>query len=403
MKNVTYRLFFLLYISIEIVFAQSPKEQLALANSVELISENFYEEIDFELKAGYIIIPIQIEEKTYHFILDTGGFNTVNSLVISEQNLPTLMEVEVGSSNQIKTITKLSKIPSLEIAGVEFNNVGVFNFDFEAAPMLNCYTDVGLLGKSVIKECVWQFDLQSQKITITDDLKKLPNLEQASKLKVKFNQIYDPFIELKVNGQKEKFLLDFGFGDFMFMRQETGIKYTEDDVITIEGEGSYGVNGPSYENSYIIHLEEIQIGEFLLENIVTLYSKPNNYNLIGSTLIKMFIVTLNFPEKELYLTPYPDYQDQLTESSFGIGLRRNVETQQVYINKIYQDFLEEEIDIQLHDEVIEVNGVNLEDLSYCDDFFYNYEIFNNSQTLELTIKRKNEQKKVKLNRVTFFK
>ncbi len=41
-------------------FSQSAKEQLAIANSVTLKSKDFYQEIKYQNKSGYFIIPVTI-------------------------------------------------------------------------------------------------------------------------------------------------------------------------------------------------------------------------------------------------------------------------------------------------------------------------------------------------------
>ena len=168
MKNILFATFFFIFcISSK---GQTVKEQLSIANSVKLVSKNFYDEIPFSDKLGYFTIQVKIDSSSYVYIFDTGGYNTVTSKIMENAKLPSLMEVEVGSSNKIKSKIKLSKIPLLQIGKAQFENVGVFNFDFSSSPVINCYTNGGLIGKSVIKEGVWQIDYKKSVIRLSDNI-----------------------------------------------------------------------------------------------------------------------------------------------------------------------------------------------------------------------------------------
>ena len=54
-----------------------------------------------------ITIQVKIDTGSYEYIFDTGGYNTVTSKIMENANLPSLMEVEVGSSNKIKSKIKI--------------------------------------------------------------------------------------------------------------------------------------------------------------------------------------------------------------------------------------------------------------------------------------------------------
>ena len=96
-------------------FGQSAKEQLEIVNSAEITSSEYYEEIPFENKFGYFTIPVRIGEKTYHYIFDTGGYNTLTSQIIADNGLPELMEVEVGSANKIKSKIIQARVRNLAL------------------------------------------------------------------------------------------------------------------------------------------------------------------------------------------------------------------------------------------------------------------------------------------------
>ena len=242
-------------------FGQSAKEQLSIANSAKLISKDFYDEVYFTDRLGYFTIQVKIDTSTYNYIFDTGGYNTVTTKIMENAKLPSIMEVEVGSSNKIKSKIKLSKIPLLQIGKVQFGEVGVFNFDFSASPVINCYTNGGLIGKSVIREAIWQIDYRKSAIRISDNLANIPNLDKSERIKIEFDKTLNPFLKLLINGKQEKFMLDFGYGGLIALTEKTASAIKSSNILTIEGEGNISANGVVKENTYVTLIENLKIGK----------------------------------------------------------------------------------------------------------------------------------------------
>ncbi|NEU08174.1 hypothetical protein GZH53_07610 [Flavihumibacter sp. R14] len=365
-------------------FGQSRKEQLEIANSASAGLTDFYEEISFTDRAGYFIIPVTIGSRTYDYIFDTGGYNTATTDILTKNQLPGLMKVSVGSSNQIKSEISLSKIPRLNVGNVPFIDVGVFNFDFDAAPIIKCYTNGGLLGKGVIKQAVWQIDYQNRIIRLADKVEKMPNLENSIKLNVELDKVFNPFIQVEIDGRKQKFMLDFGFGGFISLTEKTAGEYKFANTIETTGEGTSGANGVIKETMFLSKLQTVNIGGQSFDNQVAFFSKSNNYNLIGSELAKHFIVTLNFKERELILTPLKQIPAEPFKS-FGVDM--NMNEKEIYVSRIYKGLSAEKMGVQLNDKVISVNGVPVGTLDLCESFFRIRKVLSESESSTLELER----------------
>jgi predicted aspartyl protease len=393
MKNILFATFFFLFcISSN---GQTAKEQLSIVNSVKLVSKNFYDEIPFSDKLGFYTIQVKIDTGSYVYIFDTGGYNTVTSKIMENANLPSLMEVEVGSSNKIKSKIKLSKIPLLQIGKAQFENVGVFNFDFSSSPVINCYTDGGLIGKSVIGEGVWQIDYKKSVIRLSDNILNMPNLFNSEKIKIELDKTLNPFLKIMINGKQEKFMLDFGYGGLLSLTEKTASSLKPKNILTIEGEGVISANGAVRENTYVTLLESIIIGKSDLKNKVAYYSKSNNYNVIGSELAKYFIVTLNFKDRELILTPY----DEVESSYETFGFNINLDSSKIYVSKLFKELNAQKEGLLLFDEIIAVNGKQLNNLAaLCDRYFYVNNILRTEKEILLKIKRGSVDKEFLIER-----
>lgn len=390
---------FILFWTKSFVFGQSAKDQLSIANSAKLVSKNFYDEIPFSNKLGYFTIQVKIDTNSYEYIFDSAGYNTVTTKIMENAKLPSLMEVEVGSSNKIKSKIKLSKIPSLQIGKAEFQNVGVFNFDFSSSPVINCYTNGGLIGKSVIGEAVWQIDYKKSVIRVSDNIAKMPNLKNSEKIKIDLDKTLNPFVSLTINGKQERFLLDFAFGGLISLTEKTASSLKSKEILTIEGEGNISANGVVKEQSYITLLENLKIGKSELKNNVAYYSKSNNYNLLGSELTKYFIVTLNFKDKELILTPYNNSQNSFETFGFNI----NLDSSKIYVNKLFNGLNAEKVGLLLYDEVISINGKQLNEIGLCDRYFYINNLLSTEKEIIVQIRRGDEQKEYSLVKQIPFK
>lgn len=392
MRNKSFRIIFILFFTKSFLFAQSPKEQLSIANSAKLVTKNFYDEIHFTDKLGYFTIQIKIDNNTYEYIFDTGGYNTVTSKIMESAKLPSLMEVEVGSSNKIKSKIKLSKIPLLQIGKAQFENVGVFNFDFSSSPVINCYTNGGLIGKSVIGEAVWQIDYKKSVIRVSDNIANMPNLDNSEKIKIELDKTLNPFLKIMINGKQEKFMLDFGNGGLLSLTEKTASSLKSTNVLTIEGEGEISANGVVRENTYVTLLENLTIGKSELKNKVAYYSKSNNYNVLGSELAKYFIITLNFKDKELILTPYADIVNSYETFGFNINLDSN----KIYVSKLFNNLNAQKSGLELNDEIININNKELSDFSICDRYFNVNRILKTEKEIFLRVKRGEDRKEFRI-------
>jgi hypothetical protein len=392
MRHKKIIIIFTLLLTKSFVFGQSAKEQLSIANSAKLVSKNFYDEIPFSDKLGYFTIQVKIDTSSYEYIFDTGGYNTVTTKIMDNAKLRSLMEVEVGSSNKIKSKIKLSKVPLLQIGKAQFENVGVFNFDFSASTVINCYTNGGLIGKSVIGEAIWQIDYKKSVIRVSDNLANMPNLDNSEKIKIELDKTLNPFLKLRINGKEEKFMLDFGFGGLISLTEKTASSIKSANKLTIEGEGNVGANGVLNEKTYVNLLETLTIGKSELKNKVAYSSKSNNYNLLGSELTKFFIVTLNFKDKELILTPYADVENSFETFGFNINLDSN----KIYVNKLFNGLNAQKIGLLLNDEIINVNGKQLNEFSLCERYFYLNKILRTEKEILIQVRRGEVQKEFRI-------
>ncbi len=227
----------------------------------------------------------------------------------------------------------------------------------------------------------------------------MPNLENSEKIKIELDKTLNPFLKININGKQEKFMLDFGHGGLLSLTEQTALSLKSNNILTIEGEGNIGANGVVQEKTYVTLLETIKIGKSELKNEVAYYSKSNNYNLLGSELTKYFIVTLNFKDKELILTPFAD-----SESSFEtFGFSINLDSNKIYVSKLFNGLNAQKSGLMLNDEIINVNEKQLSEFSLCERYFHLNNILKTEKEIVLQVKRGGEQKEFRIARQNPFR
>jgi C-terminal processing protease CtpA/Prc len=187
-------------------------------------------------------------------------------------------------------------------------------------------------------------------------------------------------------------MLDFGNGELLSLTEKTASSLKSTNVLTIEGEGVISANGVVRENTYVTLLENLTIGKSELKNKVAYYSKSNNYNVLGSELAKYFIVTLNFKDKELILTPYADVINSYETFGFNINLDSN----KIYVSKIFNNLNAQNSGLALNDEIISINNKELSDFSICDRYFNVNNILKTEKEILLKVKRGEDQKEFRI-------
>lgn len=85
---------------------------------------------------------------------------------------------------------------------------------------------------------------------------------------------------------------------------------------------------------------------------------------MGSAITAHFIVTMNFKDRELLLTPYSSNGPRQKERTFGFDLNR--EGDRIYVSKLYKGSVADRSGLQLEDTVISINGERFNDQGdYC--------------------------------------
>jgi hypothetical protein len=381
--------------------AQSAKQVLEWINTVKADNTNFYYEIPFDYTNGEIVVEVTIGGRPYRYIFDSGGYNDITDEIQSRNNFPVLARETVGSSNGLKAKMNLVKVDSFKIGELVFRNVAALQMNFDGSPTIKCTIDGALIGASMIKNYVWQIDLSRKKIIVTDQLAKVPNLEQAVKIPVSFNSRLMPFIETAIDGHPQKMMVDLGSSTLFMLTEKDASTYTGGKgVIEVEGATSEGGNGVVHTTNRIIKADTVAVGPFAFINKPLVYSESSVVSLIGNPLIKNFILTLNFKDGALYLTPIPQTPLKPGWSSFGLELEYN--DGKVVVSAIFKGLAADKAGVRIGDVVTAIDWINTDFSDVCVARASIKTLLESKNGLRFTILREGEVRLIPLLREKVF-
>lgn len=382
-----------------VAHAQKPKEILRWINTARLLNKNFYEEIPFEFYHGAIVIKVSVGDSSYRYVFDTGGYTTVTDTIAAINRLKVLTTQQTGSSNLKKIMVNIVRLDSVRIGSLLFTELAAIQIGFDGAPTIQCILNGGLIGRNIINSCIWQLDYARKKIIITDQLEKLPNLSQAIRIPVTLDNKLTPYVKVRINDREENCMLDLGSSTLLSFPHAKAKPYQQQHVIDIEGAGSEGAAGTLVETRKIFPVNSLQLGSLALNNI-SAYSQTQPDILIGGELVKDYIVTLNFQNKEMYLSPLPTPGIRKGLESFGLGMEyREGKT---VVKTIYKDLPADKAGLKPGDEVTAIDDQPLGYANYCDCLDGTARLLAGKSAITLTVMRNGKPQQVPLNKEKVF-
>ena len=334
-------------------------------NTAHSDNRDFYFEIPFEYRSNEIIIQVTIGSETYDYIFDTGGYNDITDAIQKKNNFPVLTTQTVGSSNGIKSKINLVKVDSLKIGELVFKDIAALQMNFDTITTIKCTIDGALIGASIIKNFIWQIDFSRRKIIVSDQLSKMPFINQSTKLPVTFNSRLMPFVEATLDGKKQKFMFDLGSSTQFILTKKSALQYiSTKQPIEINGLSSEGANGVLVQTATVFTADSIELANIKFKKKPVLYYQAGVENIIGNPIIKNFIVTLNFKDDELYLSPIAEAN--LTDGWNSYGFRAEYKNDKILVTSLFKGLSADKAALKIDDEIISVNRQKVDCKSYCE-------------------------------------
>ena len=331
-------------------------------------SKNYYEEISFEFEKNKIIIPVEIEGKTYRFLLDTGAPNIISSEVLQAIKPEVVATIPTNDANRKKQNLDVVSLKSLKLGAVEFENTAALVYDLNGSDIFKCFGIDGFIGSNLLRQSIIQIDAKNKILKLTDKPKRLNLDKRASdKMKLVGNQS-SPYVWIKLKGKdsgRELVLIDTGMGGLYDVSRDNYDVFESKAIFNkigqSDGASSISLFGEVPVNNQIrVHLPSLVINNFEIENYITHTTKDDNSK-IGAELLNYGIMTIDFKNKRFY---FDGYSKTLDVSKPVLGFTRTFKSNTIVIGYVWDKELKTKL--QYGDEVLAVNGEELTEEKVCE-------------------------------------
>lgn len=327
---------------------------------------SFLAEIPFEYVASLPVFEVEIEGRKYRFIFDTGGYT-----VLSEALIARLKGVRKGSYIDVKdgnsTVGRVETfvLDQLEIGGLVFKDVGFAKIGFTESEWFRCLGLDGTIGPNVMKEAVWQFDLQTRRIECADRRDKLATGSDAYHVDVHTNNVYKPYVDIQMGNTLHRVGFDTGFNGFLQLKLLPGPSHL-DSFPSVEKRGgrTNAGNGTTYADTRIIYAESVLLGGCIIRDVVASMGTQYSSDLLGSQILDRYrlLIDLKGGVMLLHVLEEPHIAPECTES-FGFGLDYRVG--KVVIDYVYEPGPASNMGLTPGQEVVKINGIPPMFNNYC--------------------------------------
>ena len=359
---------FFLSLSVCLLVSFASDGQKVKFNRGRSVEKNFYAVIPYEELKSKLIIPVEIEGKTYRFLFDTGAPNLIGHALNDQIKTNEINSIQVKDANDSKRPLQVVEIPMLAIGGVFFKNSPAIVNDSSSNFLFDCLEIDGIIGSNLVRNSIVQIDTRKREIKITNNEDKLALKGMKSIDMALSKGQSSPYLWISLKGEgkaKEQVLFDTGaqgFYDLSFQSFQTlnGLKVF-DQVETANGYkglGLFGVAEPTLH--YRVLVPEISLLGATFENIVSI-STTAVKSRIGADILKYGKVTLDYKHQKFYFEPFENRVD-LSEELWGLS--PTMKESSLVVGLVWEDELAKRV--QYGDKILQINEIKVGDMELCD-------------------------------------
>lgn len=332
----------------------------------EMISKNVYHEIPYTDYKKEIFQSVQLKDKTYKFILDTGAPLVISSELQAKHKFQVLIKTPIKDSNNNSDTIFIVLVDTIKIGEIVFINIPTVVLNFKDSPIA-CENVDGLLGSNILRFLTVQFNLRKKKVILTDNQDKIDFIGNKNNtlyldgqsnafLKVEFNKTFYDTAHFD-SGMRRLYDMDSKAAKNYL------ISFGDSSVLAYKGVGSssQGVFGKGKtEQQFLLKANELNIGNSLIKNIR--FNNTNKTSRIGREILQYGTLTLDYPNKIFCFNPYPK-NEYIKKQNFGF--QPQSQDGKLLVGVVWQDTQADKLGLKSGDEITSINGKSFTNLSSC--------------------------------------
>ena len=336
-------------------------------------SGNYSAKIKFQLSENRIFLDSEIEGKTYKLLVDTYSPCLFYDLILDNITPDTLDRVNLLGKAFEKTflLPIYPKFNTIKIGSVSFIDIGAMLMKSGASNPLLKYDVDGILGSNLMKKSIWQFNFNDTLLTITNEKKRLANIE---------NSITIPFSQKPIQGSpntifiinKDTVNAEFDTGNNGFINAISPsiiAKIENGDAVPWTIKLAIPINRQdmdSIETHYYVLLDSIQIGNKMYYHIPIIAYNPKivkneSKGSIGLGFIKNYYTTIDWLSNNIYLRESEDFNLPSNKTTFGFTCE--AKNGKLLVKSIFNNSLAAREGLKIDDNIIAVDGILINSLT----------------------------------------
>lgn len=323
--------------------------------------------IPIKLMEHKILVSVKLNEskKDFNFLLDTGALTFVSQKTANELNLKKGAEMPTMKKAEYAYLTKLD---SITLGEMQIKNFVIPIMDIQTVFDSSLTVD-GFIGSDFLRFFNTTIDYENKQVILKQNRIKqdIDEGEYKVELEVPFPLRF-PTVNLKINNLVEiDGIIDTGSPFSLVLPLSFIEKFdhsTQKQLIKSKGAIAKWPSTTSDYN-YLLRIQNLKLGEFEITNFPILFAElPKQFNtaLIGKSFLDQFLLTINYPEKEMILDPRENCNFETNVFSTGLALRKS-EDNKTYVKGFWEGSPADKNSIQVNDEIVKINNKNTSELS----------------------------------------
>ena len=316
----------LFYIIFTVTFLPSYGQEKNVEKSARLITKFSYR----QLSGGVVLVQARFNKipEPLNFILDTGsGAISLDSSTTKEFKIP-----HVPSGRTINGIAGIrevdvSKNNTLIFPGLVLDSLDFYINDYDILSSVYGEKIDGIIGYSFFSKYIVKINYDSLKMEVYD-----PGKINYPKTGVLLHPLFTalPIQPLTIRDERKvnaNFYIDTGAGLCFLMSKQ----FEEDSSILKKRRRpiSVQVQGLGGKKEMLLTIvKQVQIGPYrfrkvptnILDDEFNATSYPFLGGLIGNDILRRFNIILNYPKREIHLTPNSHFNDEFDYSYTGMNM-----------------------------------------------------------------------------------
>jgi len=326
-------------------------------------------EIPISLDGDAVVVPLRIQgsSKVLRFVVDTGA-----EITIIDKRTAKALGLSPGSDIELETVGGETTIPTVELKALQIGSyeataVRAASYDLSGLTTAMDSPVDGVLGIDVLSR--FRFTINYGRKTMFISATNTPSPVQG--VRVPLTQGSGGYlVPVTLNGDSDvDLLLDTGTNmtQLPWNVWQSVIKTWQPRKL-LKGVIS---SGQDAGHSYLARLDSLQMGNLRIDSPVVrfvlpastgTFAEPEAPGLLGSDVLRHFIVTIDIPRSQLFLAPASDFhEDPLEFSSIGIQFLKK--DKQLFVVGVWEGSPADELHIQRGDQILEIQATPVADLS----------------------------------------